>query len=92
MRTVEIFRRRPEDAETERVGRVFVREPGQPAEFEVFVPEFQNGFAMILAEGVADERGRSLYLADGEAFLSALPAFYHGSRFWAEDTEDGRNP
>ena len=88
MRVVEIRRRRPEDAEIERLARVFVRAPGGPAEVEVLVPEFREGLESMLADGITDDvAARFLQLEDGEAFLDALPKFYRGSRFWAQKVE-----
>jgi hypothetical protein len=88
MRVVEIRRRRPEDAEIERLARVLVRTPGMPAEVEILMPEFAEGLGMMLADGVTDEHGAFLRLDDGERFLDALPSFYRSSRFWAEPVED----
>ena len=88
MKVVEIRRRRPEDAEIERLARVFVRSPGGPAEVEILIPEFREGLESMLADGITDDvAARFLQLEDGEAFLDALPRFYRGSRFWAQKVE-----
>lgn len=88
MRVVEIRRRRPADAEIERLARVVVRTPGAPAEVEVLIPELREGLEAMLADGVTDDvEARFVRLEDGEAFLDALPRFYRGSRFWAQNVE-----
>ena len=84
MRTVEILRRRPEDAEVEHLARI-TAESGQPAEMEILRPEFREGLEMMMSNGIFDDNGRLLFLADGDAFLDALPVFFHSSRFWAEE-------
>lgn len=88
MRVVEIRRRRPEDAEIERLARVYVTKPGGPAHLDVFDPDLREGLEALIADGATDINGKWRQLADGEAFLLALPTFYHGSRFWAEDVSD----
>jgi hypothetical protein len=85
VRTVELRRRRPEDGETERLARVHAS-PGEPAVLEVLMPGLP-GLEMMIADGIFDDDGRQLTLADGEAFVTALPSFYRGSRFWAEVVE-----
>lgn len=92
MRAVEIRRRRPEDAEVERLARVFVTSPGEPALVEYLMPEFQEGLELMLSDGVTDATGRFLRLADGDAFLDALPTFYRSSRFWASPVEAEADP
>ncbi len=84
MNAAEIRRRRPEDAEVERIARVYVSESGGPAHIEVLIPEFAEGIESMLGDGVTDDNGRFLTLQDGEAFIKALPTFYRGSRFWAQ--------
>ncbi len=91
MRVVEIRRRGP-DAEVERLARVYVSEPGGPAHLEVLIPEFREGLETLIADGATDANGKWRQLADGEAFLSALPVFYRGSRFWAEAVEGDEAP
>ena len=85
MRLVEIRRRRPQDGDIERLARVYVRGPGQPAELDVLATDYREGIEQLIAEGVAAPRGGLVHLADGEAFLDALPVFFHSSRFWAEE-------
>jgi hypothetical protein len=87
MRVVELRRRRPEDGEIERLARVYVRSSGEPASFEVLVPDLREGLERLIADGATDDLGRYVQLSDGEAFLAALPDFYHSSRFWAEEVE-----
>jgi len=84
MKAAEIRRRRPEDAQVERLARVYVSEPGGPARVHVLVPELTEGIESMLGDGVTDDQGRFLTLEDGEAFVEALPTFYRGSRFWAQ--------
>ena len=86
MRIVELRRRRP-DAEVERLARVYVIESGGPAYLEVYDPENQEGIETLIADGATGLDGRWRELADGEAFLAALPVFYRGSRFWAQELE-----
>lgn len=84
MKIVELRRRRP-DAQIERLARVYVTDPGGPAQLEVYSSENQEGIEALIADGATDLNGKWRQLADGEAFLSALPTFYRGSRFWAEE-------
>ncbi|MGI8928517.1 MAG: hypothetical protein ACR2H0_03485 [Candidatus Limnocylindrales bacterium] len=88
MTVVEIRRRRPDDGQVERLARVYARGPGCPAEYEVLAPDFREGLDMVIADGVTGISGRQLYLADGDEFVAALPEFYRGSRFWAEEVSD----
>jgi hypothetical protein len=52
---------------------------------QILVPELAAGLGGLLEEGIFDDQGRFLTPADGDAFVNALPAFFQGSRFWAEE-------
>ncbi|MBA2382977.1 MAG: hypothetical protein H0V73_12775 [Chloroflexi bacterium] len=88
MKVVELRRRRPEDGAVQRLLRVYVREPGQPAEFDLLAPERADGMRSLLAEGIPDGHGRQLHLSDGDQFLAALVQAYNGSRYWAQVVEE----
>lgn len=83
---VEIRRRRPEDGGIEVLGRVVAAEAkgGGPARVEPADDEAGALIAALLAPGVVGPDGRRLVLADGLAFVAALPDAIRGSRFWAE--------
>lgn len=87
MRAVDILRRRPEDAATERLARLTVGAPGDAAVLEVLIPEFREGMEQIIADGAPDEQGRWVHLEDGEAFLDAALGYFRGSRFWAREVD-----
>ena len=86
MRSVLLLSRGP-DAVTESLARITVREPGDPAEVEVLIPEDREGIEFMIAQGAPDGRGHLLTVNDGEAFLDALLQYYLGSRLWAEEVE-----
>lgn len=86
MRVVDILRRRP-DAETEELVRLIVSAPGEPATYEVLLPELREGLEQMIAEGLPGDRGGWFHLADGDAFLDATLAYYHGSRYWASEIQ-----
>jgi hypothetical protein len=83
MRVVELLRRRPEDGQVELLARVWCDGPGLPASVEILAPQYREGIELTLAEGARDSAGRALHVADGEAFVAALPDHHRGSRFWA---------
>jgi hypothetical protein len=87
MKAVEIMRRRPDSAETEVLVRVFVPIADGPAVIAAVRPGGSPGVSAMLAEGVPGPTGELLHLADGAAFVAALPAAYRGSRLWAEEVE-----
>lgn len=84
MTVVEIRERRPEDGAIEPLGRVFVPKPGGPAVAAPVDPRFEVYLASLVAPGIIGPGGRRLFLADGEAFVAALPEAMRGSRLWAE--------
>jgi hypothetical protein len=89
MRVVELRRRRPEDGQVERLARIWCDGPGLPASVEILAAQYREGIELTLAEGVRDPSGRPLHLADGEAFVAALPEHHRGSRFWAVEVAPG---
>ena len=89
MRSVDLFRRRPEDGQIKHLARLTVRSPAGPAELEVRLPAFREGIELMLADGVPGDHGGWFTMADGEAFLDASLAHFHGSRFWAEEVDEG---
>ena len=84
MTVVEIMRRRPETAQTEVLVRVHVPVAGGPAVIAAVRPGGSVAVVEMLEGGVPGPGGRTLFLADGEAFVAALPLVYRGSRLWAE--------
>ncbi|HEX5013958.1 MAG TPA: hypothetical protein VFV72_07325 [Candidatus Limnocylindrales bacterium] len=93
MSVVELYRRRPDTAETELLARIVVTERGGPAVMIPAVPDDRAGIEAILAQGVADASGRLVDPHDGEAYLNGLVETFRGSRFWAERIEgDARSP
>jgi len=81
---VAILERRPEDGAVEPLARVFVPEPGGPAIAVASHPQFDAYVASLVSGGVVGPDGHRLFLADGEAFVAALPDAMRGSRLWAE--------
>ena len=79
-----ILERRPEDGEIEPLARVSVPVPGGPAVAIAAESRYQGYVDSLLAPGVTGPGGQRLHLADGEAFVAALPAAMRGSRLWAE--------
>jgi hypothetical protein len=84
MSVIVLYRRRPDTAEVELLARVVVTELGGPAVVIPAVPDDRAGIEAILAQGVADARGRLVDPKDGEAYLDGLVETFRGSRFWAE--------
>ncbi len=88
MRSVLLMRRRA-DAEEEALVRLTVAADGGPATVEILVPEMREGLEEMIAAGTPDGHGHLLTIDDGAAFLNGLLLAYRGSRFWAEEEEDG---
>jgi hypothetical protein len=86
---VELYRRRPEHGEVELLGRVYAPDPDGPAVILLADPEHGSLVEALLAEGVIGPAERILHMADGEAFVRALPDGLRGSRFWAERVDRG---
>jgi len=88
MTVVEICRRHPVSADVEVLARVWVPVEGGPASFEAVPPARPEGIAELLDTGVPGPDGTVLRLADGAAFVAALPQGLRGSRLWAEARPD----
>ncbi len=92
MTIVELRRRRPEDASVETLARIYAPDPDGPAVIEPVDPADREWVEFILSSaGVTGSRGRSLSLADGEAYVRALPQSFRGSRLWAEEIAEDPN-
>jgi hypothetical protein len=85
---VDLLERRPEDGAIEPLARVSVPVPGGPAVAVAADPRYQAYVATLIENGIAGPGGRRLFLADGEAFLEALPGAMRGSRLWAEPVSE----
>ena len=82
--SVAICRRRPKDGEIEVLGRVVVLAQGTPAVIMGRDERAASSLETLLSPGITGPDGRRLFLADGSAFLAALPDALRGSRLWAE--------